>query len=1176
MIDPFSLATGLAGLISLTIELTRTTCEVVGSVKNSGQNVANLQSELNALRTVMNQLCIFFKTSNGIESFAETAALVETHHFCKTRLEKMILKLQHFRDGGKFARGFRALTWPLNEKETREIAQDLHRCAQTFSLSLTVEGCNLLSKTSKDVLVVVQDQAETLAETQKITGIVNDLLSNTVIQFQDAANLLAKLSNQSNTISNISQDLNTVLDFHRDDQHDAILKWLSTVDVSQGFQAALQKHQEGTGEWLLEKSEFRDWKFTSGGWLWILGSSGCGKTILSSVIIKNLQETMIVNEPKLVYFFFDFRDAVTQSVESLFRSLVQQLSTERVLPAVQDIYDRSERGKRSPNFHELKKTLQNILQTLSSVYIVIDALDECTQRDLLFQSLLEMKQWGLRSLRIITTSRTDAFVYEEDLLLDSPRIYISKKATENDIHTYVEQRLIENQRLKKWARDKDTRDLIKKVLTQRADGMFRWVACQLERLQKCLTRRNLVSTLNSLPETLQETYERMLFQIDRQHRSLASAMLTWLTFSLRPLTIRELVEAIALSSHLGESELGFEYDEYRLSDPNDIALICPGLIQVRKPFENCNSSEAYGSLENRSLNVYHYGSEHEATGYSDLDEVSLAHFSVKEYLTSSYLPELLSNGYHLKEADSHVLIAYACLRYLLIHLNEEKCSLTSLNSTYPLAQYAARFWINHTKIADEFKQCESLLPLCRQVLSPQSWVYNRWLQIYDPDLPGLLIAGDQDELNLIDGKVPLKYPLYYMAQAGINSVTQMLINEDPDGVGVGLASWGIEGSPLQTAAFRGHIDIVRLLLDNGADLNDSEALSSTPMSPQAYMSPLCAACDKGHTEIVRLLVERGAYFGPGNPFAIHKPSALYLAALQGHNEIVALLVDKGASCKVLNRRWTPIHAAASEGHAGIVRLFLSKEPDAVHLNGPGGTILSAAIAAYSKESVEVILEYGADVEELDKKAYSIHKDPGNALCQAAALGDIQILGLLLKYGADVNAESGTIGCPLKASLELGHLKIAQKLLQHGAAPNVSAGISNSSALSLAAGHGFTELVTTLISSGADVARDIFALAAAAKSGHAPICRILIEAGASIDAISKHGTALQAAAYSGEVEVAKLLLDRGASIIAGKWVRREGHGNAFEAALVSGNSEIYQLFLSRDERLAEMARVSGYG
>jgi hypothetical protein len=184
----------------------------------------------------------------------------------------------------------------------------------------------------------------------------------------------------------------------------------------------------------------------------------------------------------------------------------------------------------------------------------------------------------------------------------------------------------------------------------------------------------------------------MLFQIDAQHKSLASAMLTWLAFSLRPLTIRELVEAIALSSHVGENELGFEYEEYRLSDPNDIAVICPGLIQVRKPFKSFSSSKVSSLPENSKRNTSHYNSEHDVTGYSDLDEVSLAHFSVKEYLTSSYLPEILSDGYHLNEADSHVSIAHACLRYLLIYLNGEEYSIESLDSTYPLAQYAARFW----------------------------------------------------------------------------------------------------------------------------------------------------------------------------------------------------------------------------------------------------------------------------------------------------------------------------------------------------------------------------------------------------------------------------------------------------------------------------------------------------
>jgi hypothetical protein len=211
------------------------------------------------------------------------------------------------------------------------------------------------------------------------------------------------------------------------------------------------------------------------------------RCVNSSIIIQDLKETVIVDGPKLAYFFFDFRDAVTQSVESLFRSLVQQLSTNIVLPAVQDMYDRCERGKRSPTLHELKKTLQTILERPGLVYIVVDALDECTQGELLFQSLLEMKHWELRSLRIVTTSRTEALIYEDELLLDTLKIYVSKVATENDIHAYVELRLSEHPRLKKWTRDEDTRDLIKKVLIQRADGMWVLLGPPYQRIERDLT-----------------------------------------------------------------------------------------------------------------------------------------------------------------------------------------------------------------------------------------------------------------------------------------------------------------------------------------------------------------------------------------------------------------------------------------------------------------------------------------------------------------------------------------------------------------------------------------------------------------------------------------------------------------------------------------------------------------
>jgi len=109
--------------------------------------------------------------------------------------------------------------------------------------------------------------------------------------------------------------------------------------------------------------------------------------------------------------------------------------------------------------------------------------------------------------------------------------------------------------------------------------------------------------------------------------------------------------------------------------------------------------------------------------------------------------------------------------------------------------------------------------------------------------------------------------------------------------------------PITVAAANGHSDIVKTLVQAGADIN-----------PINQITPLEAACMRGHTRVVKLLLGAGAYVDLGTP--------LIFATEHGHTDIVRLLLDKGAYTLSRNdKEETAFDVAQRQGYADIVQLL---------------------------------------------------------------------------------------------------------------------------------------------------------------------------------------------------------------------------------------------------------------
>jgi Cdc6-like AAA superfamily ATPase len=106
-------------------------------------------------------------------------------------------------------------------------------------------------------------------------------------------------------------------------RRDKVERWLLPPDPSTNHNKALEQRYKGLGLWFLESDIFAKWNTRRSSFLWLYGNPGCGKTILSSAIIKNLDD--IVSFQPLLYFYFDFSDTSKQTLDSVVRSLISQL-----------------------------------------------------------------------------------------------------------------------------------------------------------------------------------------------------------------------------------------------------------------------------------------------------------------------------------------------------------------------------------------------------------------------------------------------------------------------------------------------------------------------------------------------------------------------------------------------------------------------------------------------------------------------------------------------------------------------------------------------------------------------------------------------------------------------------------------------------------------------------------
>ncbi|KAG4428800.1 hypothetical protein IFR05_015719 [Cadophora sp. M221] len=850
-----------------------------------------------------------------------------------------------------------------------------------------------------------------------------------------------------------------------------ITKWLAPADVLSNHNASIKLRYGSTGSWFLGCSEFQNWlKDDNSPLFWLHAIPGAGKTVLTSTLINYLKHEYQSSEVGLAYFFCDYKDPMKQDPSTVLRTLLNQLSSQNmvVYENVQKFYKDQYKDDRVANLAppSLDLVRSNFGQFLDGsfkkVFIVIDAVDECHDRECILKAISAIGD-SVEHIKILVSSREDPLINEE--FKDFPNLKMRATHVSSDIESYVDATLNTRIAWKKLkVKDDELRKQISDTLVLKAEGMFQWINCQIDHLCKFKTHNAIREALKHLPKTLEETYLRILQSIDEDHQEIVLKLLKWLVRGAREMTLKELASAIAIDPSADNENV----DPDDVMDPEDIVGFCSSLITV-----------------------------------SDDHKVSLAHFTVKEFLTSVRIKESLS-VYYIAQEEVHAELAEVCLAYLN-YRDFDRRPVASVEEVVPLLdeysflEYAAKSWPIHAHhVSTSEDLIHDLIEKLFHSSAQRRGNYDLWLQIYH-------LQHRQNALTIVPP--PHITPLYYASFFGLPKTVDSLLDEG--------AETPIElqktDDPLTASATEGHATVLDILLKRCFADEDKEKLSRY----------LYLAASRGHADATEVLLAAGAPIdGKGGKYG----TALQIAALEGHPHVITVLLKGGANLKVADPRFgTPLSAAAEKGHRRVTKLLLE---GGASINGRGGwysTPLIAAIVGKDDSIINEMLDKGANVN-----AQGGRHDC--ALMAAAALGKIDLVKKLIDLGARVNDENDKGADALHSACCAGRLDVVELLLAHGADVNAKGG-KHRNALNAASAEGHLEIVQVLLAAGADIeAYDSHygnSLQAAAFYGYKDIVRVLADAGVDVNMEGGvRGTALVSASAAGNLEMVRLLVELG--------------------------------------------------
>jgi hypothetical protein len=463
------------------------------------------------------------------------------------------------------------------------------------------------------------------------------------------------------------------------------------------------------------------------------------------------------------------------------------------------------------------------------------------------------------------------------------------RAADADVKQYLNARIQSESRLVRLlAGDADLHATVIESIVNNAKGMFLLAQLQMDSVSKKNNRRDIRRSLLTLPQKLHEIYSDAMRRIQSQSQEdidLAQRLLTWIVCAKRPLTLMEVLDALAVEE--GDTDLV----EEGIPDEDLMIAACAGLVTI--------------DIKSKV--------------------VRLVHYTAQEYF---------ENIFTLQFPRAQALITSTCLTYLSFEgLSAEYFSNNAFRdilARYPLARYAVQFWGEHARGDPEITLEDQILEFLENNSKASSWYRMSRYVDQGYDIPtsqvwGLHMAaglGLSRILNAMIFSSPVDInvrdsagltPLHWAANAGHDAIMKTLL-QHPDILPDAPSARGL--TPFILAASKGHSSIVSLLLYR-KDININI------QTPSYGTSALHIAVDRSLVAVLQLLLSN-----PDIDVNIQTrargQTALWRAADRGDTQIVRLLLqrpDIDLSITDSAYRQTPLQRAIQAGHSTVVELL---------------------------------------------------------------------------------------------------------------------------------------------------------------------------------------------------------------------------------------------------------------
>ncbi|KAJ7577665.1 hypothetical protein C8J56DRAFT_1113066 [Mycena floridula] len=695
----------------------------------------------------------------------------------------------------------------------------------------------------------------------------------------------------------------------------AFSEWLSPIDFQMVQQNHFAKCAPGTGHWLPADLEFKRWAAGQIKTLWCPGNHDAriygGGSSAESVLSQDVAVTCI---------FFDYNTSSSHSIANIFGGVIRQLFINcSYIPDPLELLRTSFQSgaSRPTSLSAMVEALQGQIQLYSRVYLVVDALDECSIniRDDFVSKIRSLTKSG--HLNVLITSRHISAIAKE--FTNETRIDL--RVHDDDVLSYINYRINQESRLKTMIKRDATleREIVTQV-TQKSAGMFLLVRLHVDSLASKNNPKALRDALATLPKDIHRSYDDTMARIMAQGEddaNFACQVFLWLTYAQERLTVEQLQHALAISP--GMTDMNPD----AITDIEILTSVCGGLVIL----EDNHWGSCYPRLVHYTTQEYFiheeshkYSRDKEMEEYFELSRKYLssdlfAHFHIVATCVTHLAFEGLKPArfwpYHAGQCQN-MLCSTPRMAALLQNYLEDGFKVPS-----PLS---SRFQgLDHHPHSGRVLRKFGLLQLT-------SMLVDRGVPINSKDLEKRTVLFHAVQKGHVD---MVKWLLVAANEIGLPHQPLFNIN-DADQDGRTLLHHASDGQHLAIAEF--------LFSLPGINANVADKFGQTPylisqqkdVDPNSYdddcNSPLYYAIDNNRVDNVRILLRLpNIDLGPFQPplYRVHLDSPLKFAAERGYVDIVDLLLKypdidpnwKGAG-------YTPLAYAIMRGHFEVVNLLL--------------------------------------------------------------------------------------------------------------------------------------------------------------------------------------------------------------------------------------------------------------